>query len=284
MTHRLDAVRKLVEHLESSENLPAFFLNEHIEFAFSQESGVYLHTKAPIDRVEQDLVVLPSLEAISYEALVEEGCQIETETGDRIPFKLIMDEIHLQSREIPTTNAETVVLTTLVLYLLTHETRFDNTLKTWPSREDLQTAFTRQALDNYVVIQKQKEDGIYYEVLLPVLAKFQVCLGNRQDFDYAFNLVQSRCYWDGISAVIIPLLDLINGLPECNRNINASVSRAYEYDREGVVKECFSVVNTRPLGSGEQIFISYGDISPQSFLYKYGVFPDVYPDELRKLQ
>ena len=91
-------------------------------------------------------------------------------------------------------------------------------------------------------------------------------------FLYASSLVRSRGHESGEPEVpeIIPLVDLINGLPSyCNDGINVEVGFALAGNQV-----CTQIVSDRDIGKGEELILSYGDIHPSACMVRYAFCPD----------
>ncbi len=115
-------------------------------------------------------------------------------------------------------------------------------------------------------------------------------------FEYAYHIAQSRCH-DSLpgerTADIVPLIDLIDGLPEPSVDINVylecnpwsaivkNISDAPVVPPEGMDPSmiCLAIYASRDLNATEQLLISYGKIAPAPFLYKYGMIPHQYITE-----
>ncbi len=105
-------------------------------------------------------------------------------------------------------------------------------------------------------------------------------------FSYAYHLTQSRCHDGNRSADLIPLIDMLNGLPASSVDLNihlecnpwSAIVKKIGVDDGAVPPEqhpppplChpdligIAIYALRDLAANEQLFISYGDVAPAPF-------------------
>jgi hypothetical protein len=93
----------------------------------------------------------------------------------------------------------------------------------------------------------------------------------------AVAMVLSRAH-EGVS--LTPLVDLVNGMPSGSPNMNVGFCRGYWPFLKGSTYRndcdlvCPALSASRKIKAGEQIIVSYGDLSTGGFVLKYGVVPD----------
>lgn len=110
-------------------------------------------------------------------------------------------------------------------------------------------------------------------------------------FLYAFSLVWSRSH-EGKFPKIVPLVDLFNGnsvridqsmkrksVEESKLTINVDFAKGQwpfikgrNYVNDGDLA-CSTVYATRDIEEGEELILSYGDLTPLQFMFKYGTIP-----------
>jgi len=103
----------------------------------------------------------------------------------------------------------------------------------------------------------------------------------RKSFYYAFSITFSRSHEGHEGPEIIPLVDLFNGMDEeiCSEGINVKlVSGFWPFLHGSIYRndcnlKCSAVYATRNIEAGEELIISYGDITASQFLTKYGYVP-----------
>lgn len=173
---------------------------------------------------------------------------------------------------------------------------------TWPSLEDTSQQYAlywgqpivdllkHTRAHELVTTVRAKTKEVFEEVLWPTLARNRVAhhfapyqaaesASGEEDekqrlwgaFLHAFSLVFSRSHGSE-APEILPLVDLFNGLPDaCDDEINVALNgRLFRNDCNTT---CSAVCATRRIRPGEALIISYGNVSPASFLLKYGVVP-----------
>lgn len=103
----------------------------------------------------------------------------------------------------------------------------------------------------------------------------------RKSFYYAFSICFSRAHEKHEGPEIIPLVDLFNGMDEeiCSEGINVKLARGFWPFLHGSIYrndfnlKCSAVYASRNIEAGEELIISYGDITASQFLAKYGSVP-----------
>jgi len=173
----------------------------------------------------------------------------------------------------------------------------------WTEKERsiLGRSFVRQHLESTVQQVKQVFDG----AVLPILTKelhstsspFDITsfvLPSVEDRDlageneelwssflYGFSIVYSRCHEgsDG-RPELIPIVDLLNGLSSvCSDDINVNFVRGkWPFIRGDLFQNecnlhCSALYAQADVAAGESLIISYGELTPSSFLVKYGALP-----------
>jgi hypothetical protein len=302
---RLEAIATLTEYLHGRYNEQSFRIHEHIEFTYSPASGIMARAIADIPSVGEQLILMLDSERVNFENInMGEAGEVELVTDHgSVSLAAVIQEI---SRRCPQgqvgLNAKDVSLTALVLYILANKTRFAKVTATWPSREDLAGAFQwKNSSNDYgglnntyaavlVAMGRQAECQVYDEILMPVFDELQVLShffppdeeDTREAFLYAYTVANSRSH-EGkgtTSADVIPVVELLNGLPDQSVRVNVTLSDEIGQDAvSGEATACTAVVNKRPLLKGEELIISYGNLPPSSFIFKYGCCPDAYVKE-----
>ena len=91
-------------------------------------------------------------------------------------------------------------------------------------------------------------------------------------FWYAHSLVRSRAHQgrSNDEPEIIPLVDLINGLPSyCKDRINVDITKS----KIGSTS-CSVVVASKDIAKEQELILSYGDLQPSHFITRYACLPD----------
>ncbi|CAB9520250.1 expressed unknown protein [Seminavis robusta] len=160
-----------------------------------------------------------------------------------------------------------------------------------PSNPNLQTllkgTFTLHTLEGYwnsircafdlivlpVLLNKEEQQDIVHQFLPPAFQDENKTLQDNlwDAFLYASSLVRSRSHEGSTpeEPEIIPLVDLINGLPSfCLPYINVHIRNC----QAGGIP-CTQVVATHDIAPNQEFIISYGDIHASSCLIRYAYCP-----------
>jgi SET domain len=170
---------------------------------------------------------------------------------------------------------------------------FHQAMATWPTREEIRDTFfwTEDDLKplastwtaRRIQDGRRTQEKVFRQAFLPVLQEqgIEHCCTSEtnktleESFRCAHAMVKSRCH---APADIIPLVDLVNGLPEGSKDINAILRYSTFRQLDHSTASCAVLCATRDIMAGEEILISYGPLPPYSFIYKYGCCPKQYLD------
>jgi len=218
-----------------------------------------------------------------------------------------------------------VAISVLIMYAVANNSegsttikpKFSNIVNTWPSPKEQSEVHPiywsieegsplRNVLQNTPVLHKmqilQKQiKGMFDSVVLKVLTEMNVMSqfvkpsytttsteALWEAYLYAASISFSRCHGSEESPMIVPCVDLFNGLSErCdNKNINVALAKGKWPFIKGNMHSnecnlsCDAVYATRDISAGEELYISYGSMPNNDFLLKYGVIPRIMMQEV----
>ena len=284
---RLLAVQELVVYYKNK--YPGdnqFFFHRNVNVEYSRSFGVCLKATGEISP-DEIIIKLPPEERICYETVGT--IPMETQSGREILLSQVLDTIiaycHTAAFQRPRWGLVqpcAIATSVLVMFLAHNETRFSKVVATWPSLAELREQHSAwkelsQIYTEYMQKKQEDEDGLVCGFLHKffdhngVLSFF--CSPDEdflEQYQYASHIVRSRAHRsdDFKSDLILPFIDVINGLPECSLlNVRPpDISENYR-----------SVVRARTaIIAGQQLLIRYGQrLSPSIFCFTYGLFPGI---------
>lgn len=154
----------------------------------------------------------------------------------------------------------------------------------------LHGTYTLQTMERYAKALRHAFDTVILPILVKHPGSVQDCLPasfrgtcktQEEDlweaFLYASSLIRSRSHEGRIpeEPEIIPLVDLINGLPSyCTDKINVDINSHFKLmNNSGSGVEATNIFTFKDIQAGQEIILTYGDIKASGCLIRYAFCP-----------